>query len=154
MENIEDIFEVSTYIENKKFIVKFEGKNIVLTDLKIMKFFNTIEKVLEGLYDDRIKSFYFIFAIHGFQIPLNMGFLKEFSQILEKHIDVIMNKLEFTIIQNDSNIFEIFFNVFKHYYKPIKSLYLCRTSEQCKECLHTEESRHKIPNILSIIKNE
>lgn len=154
MDNIDDIFEVSTYIEQKKLIIKFEGKDIVLTDLKIMKFLNKLESVLEGLYDDRIKTFYLIFAIDGFQIPLNMGFLKDFSDLLIKHGTIIFDKLDFTIIQNDSNIFQMFFNLFKSYYQPIKSLYLCKNHEECQDCLHNVESRQKYPNILSMIKKE
>ena len=154
MDSIDDIFNVTTYIENKKLIMKFEGKDIVLTELKVMKFMKKMESVLEGLYDDRIKSFYFIFAIDGFQIPLNMGYFKDFSDMLMKHGKVIFEKLDFTIIQNDSNIFQMFFNLFKHYYQPVNSLYLCKNKEECQDCLHNEESRGKYPNILSMIKKD
>jgi hypothetical protein len=154
MDNIDDIFEVSTFIEQKKLIIKFESKDNVLTDLKIIKFLNKMESVLEGLYDDRIKSFYFIFVIDEFQIPPNMGFLKDFSELLKKHGNNIVDKLDFTIIQNDSNIFQMFFNLFKSYYKPVKSLYLCKNHEECQDCLHNMESRQKYPNIISMIKNE
>ena len=49
MDNIDDIFEVSTFIEQKKLIIKFESKDNVLTDLKIIKFLNKLKNIWKML---------------------------------------------------------------------------------------------------------
>jgi hypothetical protein len=154
MEKIEDIFNVLKYVEDGKFVIKLEGNNSAsnLTELKVLKFFNKFENILNQLYDERIKTFYFIFDISKIKIPTNVAtFLKDFSKILVKHEKVIIEKLDFTIVQSSSNIFKLFFNLFKYYYKPINSLYLCDTLDDCKNCLHNENERNKYPNILSIM---
>ena len=45
----------------------------------------------------------------------------------------------------------MFFSLFKKYYEPIKPLYLCRTENDTKECIHSVDSRSNFPNICNIL---
>ena len=153
MEEIDELFEITSFITNKTFVIKFNSLNLKLTDLKILKFFTDFEKAIQALYDERIKSACFLFVLNEIFIPTNFKFLTDFANVLKKHNVIILEKISFSIIQNDSNIFKLFFNVFKMYYEPKKSLYLCNDNEQTDLCLNNEEERKNIPNILAMLQN-
>jgi|OM-RGC.v1.024174578 hypothetical protein len=152
MESIDKLFDIKTTIEKKKLIFTFTFNGNEFTDLRVIQFFHEMDGILKSLYKPEIKHLYFLFKIEEIQIPSNFVSIKKVAELLTSHLPILHEKLMFTIIQNDTNVFKVFFSLFKQYYVPVKPLYLCKTDEDVRECLHEPEKRIKYPNILNLLK--
>jgi|TARA_B110000285_G_C15132521_1_gene624637 hypothetical protein len=152
MDNIENLFTISLNKYNDDFyILKFVYNKHEITDLRILKFIKNSENAINALKNDKIKNVNLIFVLKDMIIPTNFSFIKEFINIINKNSEIMINKVGFTIIENEDNLFKIFINIFKQYYKPYKSLYLCKNHEETEMCLNDEESRNKFPNITKLL---
>lgn len=152
MDNIENLFTISLNKYNDDFyLLKFVYNKHEITDLRMLKFVKNAEKAINTLKNDKIKNVNLIFVLKDIIIPANFSILKDFIELFDKNSDIMINKVGFTIIENENNLFKIFINIFKQYYKPYKSLYLCRNNEETELCLNDEESRNKFPNITKLL---
>lgn len=151
--DIEDFVKVDAKAENGQLNIYFTAL-AEATDLRIMKFLSQCEKLFNDLKHPKIKRFYFIFDLDSFTIPSNFNMLKECTEFFEKHSDLLNEKLEFSVFKCKNNVFKLFFGLFKKYYEPVKSLYLCKTLEDVNICLYDEEGRKQFPNICTMLKNE
>ena len=110
-----------------------------------------MNEIFKSLENEKITKVYFIFDIQKIVLPTNLTLLKQFSEVFTSNRENLTKKLQFSIVVNNNNVFRIFFSLFKQYYEPIKSLYLCSNDEEMKICLHDESKRDSFPNILNII---
>lgn len=149
--NIDELVEINANIQNGELIIYFKVKHTEITNLRILQTIETVKNVLNELRNEKISSFYFVFDICSMIIPSNFSLLKEVTDIFESYESLIHEKLVFSIIQSNTNIFKLFFNLFKTYYVPIKPLYLCKSIDEVNECLFEEAKRAKYPNICSLI---
>tara|TARA_Y100000816_G_C25937833_1_gene489109 strand:- start:373 stop:831 length:459 start_codon:yes stop_codon:yes gene_type:complete len=149
--SIDPFFDFKAKIENKKLIYYFTANGALITELRIVDFITKLTEILESLENDQIKQVYFIFNIDKLVIPSNFSFLKELGDCFKNKNKLLKEKLMFTIVINKSNIFHLFFSLFKQYYEPVKSLYLCKDVNEMQVCLHDEDKRSTFPNILSLI---
>lgn len=152
--SIQSFIDFEPIIDRKKLIYRFTANGQPMTELRLVAFTQKIDTIIKTLYDEKIKKVYFIFNIEKLLIPSNFTLLSDFALVFHNHHTVLKQKLEFTIVQNSTNVFLLFFRVFKQYYNPVKSLYLCLNDDQVFTCLHEEESRHSFPNIISLIEKE
>ena len=150
--SIQSFIDFEPIIDRKKLIYRFTANGQPMTELRLVAFTQKIDTIIKTLYDEKIKKVYFIFNIEKLLIPSNFTLLSDFALVFHNHHTVLKQKLEFTIVQNSTNVFLLFFRVFKQYYNPVKSLYLCLNDDQVFTCLHEEESRHLFPNIISLIE--
>ena len=95
-------------------------------------------------YNNNIKKIIYIYDVEKLKLPSNLSLFKDYAQIFKDHREILYDKLEFTMIISQNNIFNIFFNLFKKFYIPIKPLYLCKTIELANECIYDEEKRNKL----------
>lgn len=152
MDNIENLFTITLNKYNDDFFVlKFVYNKHEITDLRMLKFVKNTEKAINALKNDKIKNVNLIFVLKDIIMPTNFSVLKDFIEIFDTNSEIMINKVGFTIIENENNLFKIFINIFKQYYKPYKSLYLCKTREETELCLNDEESRSKFPNITKLL---
>jgi hypothetical protein len=152
MDQIDKLFNIKTTIDNKKLVFSFVFNGHEFTDLRVIQFYHEMDEILKSLYDPAIKKLYFIFKIKEIYIPSNFVSIRKVAELLTSHIPILHEKLVFTIIQNDTNVFKTFFALFKQYYVPVKPLYLCKTDEDVNNCLHNPEVREKMPNILNLLR--
>lgn len=152
--SIQSFIDFEPMIDRKKLIYRFTANGQPMTELRLVAFNQKLDTIIKTLYDDKIKKVYFVFNIEKLLIPSNFTLLADFATVFRGHHHVLKEKLMFTIVQNSTNVFLLFFRVFKQYYNPVKSLYLCLNDDQVFTCLHDEESRHSFPNILSLIEQE
>ncbi len=148
---IEDIAKIEPKIENGKLIIYFTSNPVEITDLRVLRFIDKLKPLMNDLHNDKIKEFFFVFNINDIVIPTNFSMLKVFAQFFKDSEDVIIDKLKFSVVESKSNIFKLFFSLFKKYYVPKKSLYLCKSIEDVNDCIFNIDSRNKYPNILNLI---
>lgn len=151
MDTIEDLFDIKIKKNTGDYYIEFIYKSIDITDLRMIKFVKKTKEVINLLKKDEVKNVYFIFILNNLIIPANFNVLKDFIQIFHDNIDLMINKVKFTIIQNETNLFKIFINIFKQYYKPYKPLFLCKNDEERQMCLTDEKYREKLPNITNLL---
>lgn len=152
--SIQSFIDFEAVIEQKKLIYRFTANGEAMTELRLVAFIQKLDQIINTLYDNKIKNVYFVFDIENLRIPSNFTLLSDFAKVFRNHEKVLTEKLMFTIIQNSTNVFLLFFRVFKKYYNPVKSLYLCLDSEQVNACLHDKEKRESFPNIISLIEED
>ena len=150
--NVNSLVKIEPKIENNKLLIYFYAENMDVTNLRLIKFLDDCGKLFSDLYNDQIKEFYFIFNIDDLRIPTNFNLFKDFANFFKNHENLLMKKLKFTIVQCKNNIFKLFFSLFKQYYSPVKPLYLCCNLEETKDCIFTEETRNKYPNICNLLE--
>ena len=63
-----------------------------------------------------------------------------------------MTKLNYSVVQCKSNIFKLFFSLFKQYYTPVKELYLVKTFDDAQKAIHDDEFRETLPKITTLLK--
>jgi len=151
MSNIADILQINTKIESKKLCYYVTAKPVEITELRLTKAYHDIEILIKTLYLPEIKKVYIVWNINELLIPTNFTQIKDFAIMLRNHTDILTKKLVFSIIVSKSNIFNLFFNVFKQYYNPVKPLYLCKTDKDVEKCIHDESSRESFQNISSML---
>lgn len=153
--NIETFVSIKPTIQNGKLIIIFESNDNIITELRVLKVADEIHKLLEELKSDKIKEFYFLFQVDNIKIPTNFSYIEEIALSLFKYKDLIIQKLNFSVVQCKNNIFRMFFSLFKKYYTPIKELYLAKSYEDALKGLHDETFRSSLPNLSTEMnKNE
>ena len=149
--NIEKIASITPEIKNKKLIITFSATGVPITDIRLMDFLNDSKKLAKDLDNTQINEFYFIFNIDKLKIPSNFNLFKQYASFLEEHKDLLMNKLVYSVLQCENNIFKMFFNLFKAYYIPVKPLYLCKNEKEVTQCLENESFRNSLPNMEKMV---
>lgn len=151
MDAIEDLFNIKIKKNNESYYIEFHYNRLEITNLRMLKFVEKTKQVINLLKKDEVKKIYFIFILNNIIIPANFNVLKDFIQIFHDNIDLMIEKVQFTIIQNETNLFKIFIEIFKKFYQPYKPLYLCKNDEETKLCLTDENVRKKMPNITKLL---
>jgi len=149
---IQPFFDIKINIEKKKLLCWFVANGEAITELRMVAFIKEMDEIVKSFYDEQVTNVHFIFNLEKITIPSNFTLLEEYAAMFRSHDVVLRNKLQFTIIQNKSNVFRIFFKMFKQYYNPVKPLYLCLNHEEVQCCLHDNSKRNNFPNIVSIIQ--
>ena len=147
--NISCFFDKNIYIENNIVICSYVSNGNELTELRMLFFLDEYKKMINSLYNKKIKRFVLIYDVDKLPIPINFElftkyFTKDFAQIFKDNIELIKEKLSFTIIKSKSSIFHTFFKIFKNFYIPIKPLYICKSMEEGLNSIHCEETRNKL----------
>lgn len=147
--NISCFFDKYIYIENNIVICSYVSNGNELTELRMLFFLDEYKKLFTTLYNKKIKKIVFIFDVDKLPIPLNFElftkyFTIDFAQIFKDNIELLKEKLLFTIIKSESNLFHTFFKVFKNIYKPVKPLYICKSMKEGLKAIHCEETRNKL----------
>ena len=137
--SIEPFFDTKIYIEKGTLICSFISNGKELTELRGLLFIKEMTAIMEKISTIKINKVVFLFDVDKIVLPYNYKLLKSYAQVFKDHKSVIENKLGFTIIKSESNIFRMFIKLFKKFYTPIKPLYLCSTIEESLECIHNEE---------------
>ena len=151
--SIEPFIDFEAKISNKKLIYCFTANGNQITDLRVAVFIQKLKEIFESLENEQIKQVFFVFNIDQLVIPSNFIFLNEIGNAFRSKANLLKNKLLFTIVINKSNIFHLFFTLFKKYYEPVKPLYLCKDLDEMEVCLHDEKKRETFPNILTLINS-
>ena len=147
--NISCFFDKNIYIENNIVICSYVSNGNELTELRMLFFLDEYKKMINSLYNKKIKRFVLIYDVDKLPIPINFElftkyFTKDFAQIFKDNIELIKEKLSFTIIKSKSSIFHTFFKIFKNFYIPIKPLYICKSMEEGLKTIHCEKTRNKL----------
>ena len=149
--DIQPFVDIEANIEKGKLIFTFTANGNEITDLRTLDFITKIEKIVQDLNQDSIQIVYFLFDIERLVIPTNFSSIKLFADTMNQYKDLLNKKLGFTVVQTPNNVFRLFFSLFKKYYNPVKSLYLCKTKEETDSCLHNAKTRDQFPNIMSML---
>ena len=147
--NIHCFFDKKIYVENNIVICSYVSNGNELTELRMLFFLDEYKKMINSLYNKKIKRFVLIYDVDKLPIPINFElftkyFTKDFAQIFKDNIELIKEKLSFTIIKSKSSIFHTFFKIFKNFYIPIKPLYICKSMEEGLKTIHCEKTRNKL----------
>ena len=149
--NIETFVTIKPTIQNGKLVVLFEGNNTPITELRALKVADEIHKLLTELSSPKVKEFYFLFQVDSIEIPANYTYVEEIAKSLYKYEDLIMQKLNFSVVQCKSNIFKMFFSLFKRYYTPVKELYLVKTFDNAQKAIDDDKFRETLPKISTLL---
>lgn len=149
---IETFVTIKPTIQDGKLVVVFEGNNTPITELRVLKVADEIHKLLSELSSPKIQDFYFLFQVDSIEIPSNYMYIKEIAKSLYQYEDLIMNKLNYSVVQCKSNIFKMFFSLFKKYYTPVKELYLVKTEENAQKAIHNDKFRETLPKITTLLR--
>ena len=139
--SIEPLFNFEIKIENKKLLCICEATGVEFTELRMISLIQDIDNFFKSLYHDKIKKYYFVFKLTKLPLPKNLTLIKELSDTFRKHVPMLVEKLEFSIVEVDNEIFRLYFSVFKMYYEPKKTLYMCKNQDEIYACLHDPSSR-------------
>uniref|UniRef100_A0AB39JFJ3 Uncharacterized protein n=1 Tax=Florenciella sp. virus SA2 TaxID=3240092 RepID=A0AB39JFJ3_9VIRU len=142
MEDVADLLDFESYLEEDKIIYKFTYKKIEITELRMLKTIHKMKQMFKSLKSPKIKNITFLFVIKEFIIPANFSVFKSWSQVFYDNLDIITEKLNFTVVQVDNNkIINTFLWLFKKYYVPIKPLYISTSNTISQNYIHDEEYR-------------
>lgn len=150
--DIETFVTIIPTIQDGKLVVLFEGNNTPITELRALKVADEIHKLLTELSSPKVTEFYFLFQVDSIEIPANYTYVEEIAKSLYKYEDLILQKLKFSVVQCNSNIFKIFFSLFKRYYTPVKELYLVKSYENAQKAIHDDKFREKLPKISTLLR--
>jgi len=142
--SIEPFFDTKIYIEKNVLICSFISNGKELTELRGLLFIKQMKDLMQHISINNTNEAVFLFDVDKIIFPYNYELIKSYAQIFKDHKTSIENNLGFTIIKCKSNIFRIFFKLFKQFYTPIKPLYLCQTMDHALECIHNEEKRNQL----------
>jgi hypothetical protein len=149
---IENLFNLETKILDNRVVFKFVYTEKPITELRMLKTIDLLKKVLDSFYKEEVKNVCLIFVIETIKMPTNMKLIKDFATTFHKYAQVIDEKLDFTIIQSNNNIFKLFFSLLKLYYEPIKPLYMSINNDTTQKCLMNDSERKKIANFSELEK--
>ena len=149
--NIDKLVEIKPQIINNLLVINVTCNPIEFTDLRLLNLLSELEKLASDLNNERIKKFCFVFNVSEIKIPTNFNLIKDFADFFQRHENLIMTKLDCSVIESTSNIFTMFFSLFKKYYKPLKPLFLVKTRDEVMDCLFNDENRKKYSNICNLI---
>lgn len=142
MDNVADLFDFESYLEQNKIIYKFTYNKIEITELRMLKTIHKMSQMFKTLKSPKIKNITFLFIVQEFIIPTNFSVFKSWSQVFYDNFDVITEKLDFTVVQVDNNnIINTFLWLFKKYYIPIKPLYISTSDTINQQYIHDVEYR-------------
>ena len=136
----ENFYQQDITIENNMVVFKTTLLNKPLTELRIIDFLEKTKIMVNSFYEPKIKKICLIYNIEHVTIPDNFQFIKDFCNIYTNNRQILIKKLQFTIIQSNNTIFNLFFNMFKKYYTPIKPLYFSKSDDETKICINDNES--------------
>ena len=148
---IENLLNLNTIVKDNAVIYKFTYTNIDITDLRMLKTIQGVKQVLDSFYDKNIKRVYFIFAATEVSVPANFNLFKDFIKCFYSYGEILKKKLEFTIVQSNNSLFNIFFKLFEQHYTPVRPMYLCSNENETKKCLKDKKFRDKLPNISKMV---
>lgn len=152
--DIDPLFDVNVYIEDKKLIYKFTYKGLEITDLRMLKTIEVMKGALETLKRDDVINGHFVFVVDNITIPTNYSLLKDFAHLFYNYTELITQKVQFTVVQSQSSIFNMFFSLFKQFYKPVKPLYLTTNDKETEDCIKDPEYRKTLPNVSNMVKDK
>ena len=142
MDCVEDILDIESYLEKNKIIYKFTYKKVEITELRMLKTIHKMKHIFDTLRMSKIKNVTFLFIVNEFIIPANFSIFKNWAQVFYDNTDVIVEKLDFTVVQLDDNkILNSFLWLFKKYYIPIKPLYMSTSNTISQNYIHDVEYR-------------
>lgn len=150
---IENLFNLETKILQNRVVFKFVYTETPITELRMLKTIEMMKVVLDSFHKEEVSNICFVFVINSIKMPINLKLIKEFASTFHAYGDVINQKLDFTIIQSNNNIFKLFFSLFKMYYEPIKPLYMCESDESTEKCLNSNDERSKVANFSDLMNN-
>ena len=150
-QNIENLFIITPKICNKTLYYFFKTTGLDFTELRMIKFINDFKIILEEINNEKIKKVSFLFIIDNMKIPSNFLLLKDFASIFDEHVENIKKKVCFSVVQTESNVFSMFFSLFKQFYRPYKPLYLCKNNSELEDIINNPENRKNYKNILNVI---
>lgn len=150
--DIESLLNIDTMVLKNRFVLKFIYNGKPITELRMLKTNDLMKTALETLYKNEIKNVCFVFIVDSLEMPTNIKLFKDFASTFHSHVDIIQQKLDFTIIQSNSGVFKLFFSILKMYYQPIKPLYISESSESTKKCLMSRSERSKTTNFSDEVK--
>ena len=150
--NIESLFIITPKIANKTLYYYLKTTGVDFTELRMIKFINDFKIILEEIKNEKIKKVSFLFVIDNMKLPSNFCLIKEFAEIFDEHLEHIQKKVCFSVVQTESNVFSMFFSLFKKFYKPYKPLYLCKNEHELQDIMNHPENRHNYKEIVNIIK--
>ena len=145
--SIQPFIDINVYIEKGTLSCCFISNGKELTELRGMLFIKEMTELMKKINTINTNRIVFLFDIDKIDfnaLPSNYKLLKSYAQVFKDHKSVIENKLGFTIVKSEKNIFRMFFRLFKLFYTPIKPLYLCNTLEKSLQCIHDEEELKKL----------
>lgn len=148
---IENLFLITPKINNKTLYYYFNSTGAEFTELRMIKFIEDFKIILNEIINEKIKKVSFLFVVDNMKIPSNFCLIKEFAEIFNEHMENIKQKVCFSVVQTDNNVFSMFFSLFKQFYKPYKPLYLCKNNEELEDIMNNPENRKNYKNILSVI---
>tara|TARA_R110002020_G_scaffold215740_1_gene423020 strand:+ start:133 stop:597 length:465 start_codon:yes stop_codon:yes gene_type:complete len=152
--SIEPLFKTEVRIENKKMLYILTSQGNAITELRMIQLINDIDAMLNTFYHKDVSNIHLVFVVKEINIPSNFTLLDEFAQVFIKHREIILDKLQFTVLQNENNLFRMFFALFKKYYNPLKPLYLCKNEDEVQDCLHDQAKRHEFNEIMNQLKDD
>lgn len=139
--NIESLFNFELIYKNNKNIINFKMNNVNVTELKVLKFIQDLNKLFDDVKQKNMNNICFIFHIDYISTNTNLCYLKEIADVFVKNKSFFMKNLLFTIIKSNNTIYKLFINCFKMYYKPIKPLYFCTSTEQINDFINNKENK-------------
>ena len=149
--DIDKLVKIKPEIINNLLVINVTCNPIEFTDLRLLSLLNDLEKLTNDLNNDRIKKFCFVFNVSEIKIPTNFNLIKDFADFFQRHEDLIITKLDCSVIESTSNIFTMFFSLFKKYYKPLKPLFLVKSHDEVMDCLFNDDNRKNYSNICNLI---
>lgn len=148
---IENLFNLNTIVKGDSVIYKFTYTDVDITNLRMLKTIQGMEQVFKSIDEKKIKRVYFIFVADKISIPANFNCFKDFAKCFHPHCEILKKKLDFTIIQSNNKLFNIFFNILKQNYTPVRPLYLSLNENETKKCLKDKTFRDKLTNISKMV---
>jgi len=152
--SIEPLFKTEVRIENKKMLYILTSQGIAITELRMIQLINDIDTMFNTFHHKDVSNIHLVFVVKEINIPSNFTLLDEFAQVFIKHREIILDKLQFTVLQNENNLFRMFFALFKKYYNPLKPLYLCKNEDEVQDCLHDQAKRGQFHEIMNQLKDD
>ena len=146
------LFNITTKVENKIIYFIFDSTGVEYTELRMLQFINDYKIILDDLEDTRIKNVCFVFKLNNMKFPSNFVLVQEFANLFYPKMDLIIKKVNYSVILSNNKIFYMFFTLLKQFYRPIKPLYLCNTNDELNDIIENPENRIKYKNIIDELK--
>lgn len=133
--SLEPLFTLDVENINDLFLYRFVATGKEFTNIGALLFITEMENTMKTFSNKNIKKVALLFHLETFSMPTNHALVQKYSEVFIKNQEILRDKLQFTIIQTNNNIFDMFFTVFKLFYIPIKPLYLCKNDSETNQCI-------------------